>query len=288
MLQNGNPTQPRKAIAYIRVSSQRQVDEGVSIQAQKRRILECVRASASEHVAGKAFRMNAYQHGVRAGHASQSQCHVVQPGFLFVVDLNSKISVFGWCGWVTGSVRSAYDGERGRSRSVVRHGAGELRRERLEGSGVGEERLVLGQRVVRSGHGLLVLVGRESDRDSLDAAHALHCTQLKIRTDAFVREESVEEPGLGCCERLLGVGRRAPNGDVEDVAGALGERVEIKLGAVGLLGEAVRLELHRHKERKELQHHERVPLDPLHGGERVVGGHPDEDRLLVGCGQRGE
>jgi len=43
MLQNGNPTQPRKAIAYIRVSSQRQVDEGVSIQAQKRRILEYVR-----------------------------------------------------------------------------------------------------------------------------------------------------------------------------------------------------------------------------------------------------
>ena len=42
MLQNGNPTQPRKAIAYIRVSSQRQVDEGVSIQAQKRRILEIV------------------------------------------------------------------------------------------------------------------------------------------------------------------------------------------------------------------------------------------------------
>ena len=33
----------RKAIAYIRVSSQRQVDEGVSIQAQKRRILEYVR-----------------------------------------------------------------------------------------------------------------------------------------------------------------------------------------------------------------------------------------------------
>lgn len=43
MLQNGNPTQPRKAIAYIRVSSQRQVDEGVSIQAQKRQILEYVR-----------------------------------------------------------------------------------------------------------------------------------------------------------------------------------------------------------------------------------------------------
>ena len=33
----------RKAIAYIRVSSQRQVDEGVSIQAQKRRILEYIR-----------------------------------------------------------------------------------------------------------------------------------------------------------------------------------------------------------------------------------------------------
>ena len=38
-----NSANQRKAIAYIRVSSQRQVDEGVSIQAQKRRILEYVR-----------------------------------------------------------------------------------------------------------------------------------------------------------------------------------------------------------------------------------------------------
>ena len=43
MLPNKTNTIQRKAIAYIRVSSQRQVDEGVSIQAQKRRILEYVR-----------------------------------------------------------------------------------------------------------------------------------------------------------------------------------------------------------------------------------------------------
>ncbi len=43
MLSNETNRNPRKAIAYIRVSSQRQVDEGVSIQAQKRRILEYVR-----------------------------------------------------------------------------------------------------------------------------------------------------------------------------------------------------------------------------------------------------
>ena len=43
MLPNKTNTNQRKAIAYIRVSSQRQVDEGVSIQAQKRRILEYVR-----------------------------------------------------------------------------------------------------------------------------------------------------------------------------------------------------------------------------------------------------
>mgnify|MGYP001177281648 FL=1 len=43
MLPSKTNTNQRKAIAYIRVSSQRQVDEGVSIQAQKRRILEYVR-----------------------------------------------------------------------------------------------------------------------------------------------------------------------------------------------------------------------------------------------------
>ena len=43
MLPTKTSANQRKAIAYVRVSSQRQVDEGVSIQAQKRRILEYVR-----------------------------------------------------------------------------------------------------------------------------------------------------------------------------------------------------------------------------------------------------
>ena len=37
------PQNPNKAIAYIRVSSQRQVDEGVSIDAQEDRIREYAR-----------------------------------------------------------------------------------------------------------------------------------------------------------------------------------------------------------------------------------------------------
>ena len=40
MLTTKNSENREKAIAYIRVSSQRQVDEGVSLDAQKRRILD--------------------------------------------------------------------------------------------------------------------------------------------------------------------------------------------------------------------------------------------------------
>ncbi len=43
MLTNKNSENRDKAIAYIRVSSQRQVDEGVSLDAQKRRILDYAR-----------------------------------------------------------------------------------------------------------------------------------------------------------------------------------------------------------------------------------------------------
>ena len=40
MLTSKNSENRDKAIAYIRVSSQRQVDEGVSLDAQKRRIMD--------------------------------------------------------------------------------------------------------------------------------------------------------------------------------------------------------------------------------------------------------
>ena len=43
MLVNNNSNNQNKAVAYVRVSSQRQVEEVVSIAAQKRRILEYVR-----------------------------------------------------------------------------------------------------------------------------------------------------------------------------------------------------------------------------------------------------
>ena len=43
MLTSKNSENRDKAIAYIRVSSQRQVDEGVSLDAQKRRILDYAR-----------------------------------------------------------------------------------------------------------------------------------------------------------------------------------------------------------------------------------------------------
>ena len=43
MLTTKNSEKREKAIAYIRVSSQRQVDEGVSLDAQKRRILDYAR-----------------------------------------------------------------------------------------------------------------------------------------------------------------------------------------------------------------------------------------------------
>ena len=48
MLHTLNAENPSRAIAYVRVSSQRQVDEGVSIEAQIKRIREYARFKGME------------------------------------------------------------------------------------------------------------------------------------------------------------------------------------------------------------------------------------------------